>query len=142
MADILLVGINARYSHTALGIYSIKAYLEHKNITTDSRNIKKDSLFFALKGENFDGNAFALDALDKGASYSIIDNPNYATNNRCILVDNVLETLQALALHHRKQLSIPFIGITGTNGKTTTKELVKAVLSKKYRTKYPICKIK
>jgi UDP-N-acetylmuramoyl-tripeptide--D-alanyl-D-alanine ligase len=113
-------------------LYNI--YLEHKNITTDSRNIKKDSLFFALKGENFDGNAFALDALDKGASYSIIDNPNYATNNRCILVDNVLETLQALALHHRKQLSIPFIGITGTNGKTTTKELVKAVLSKKYRT--------
>lgn len=109
-------------------------YTEYRNITTDSRSVKNGDLFFALKGDNFDGNVFAADALAKGAAYCIVDNPLYKLNDKCILVDDVLTTLQNLALHHRKQLSVPFVGITGTNGKTTTKELVKAVLSKKYRT--------
>ena len=122
--NIIDMNINCRYT----------LYTEYRNITTDSRSVKNGDLFFALKGDNFDGNVFAADALAKGAAYCIVDNPLYKLNDKCILVDDVLTTLQNLALHHRKQLSIPFVGITGTNGKTTTKELVKAVLSKKYRT--------
>jgi UDP-N-acetylmuramoyl-tripeptide--D-alanyl-D-alanine ligase len=109
-------------------------FKQYKNITTDSRKIEAGDLFFALKGDNFDGNVFAKDALAKGAAYCIIDNPSYKINERCILVDDVLSTLQSLAAYHRQQLQIPIIAITGTNGKTTTKELVKCVLSKKYRT--------
>ncbi len=109
-------------------------YRQYPNITTDSRCIEKNTLFFALKGEHFDGNTFTEEALKKGAAYCIIDNPDYQLDKHCILVNDVLKTLQELALHHRKQLTIPIIGITGTNGKTTTKELVHAVLSKKYRT--------
>ena len=103
-------------------------------ICTDTRNIAAGSLFVALKGDTFDGNAFAADALEKGAAYCVIDNPQYRTDDRCILVDNVLATMQQLATYHRRQFNIPVLAITGTNGKTTTKELVTAVLRKRYRT--------
>ncbi len=106
----------------------------YSNISTDTRKIIPSSIFFALKGENFDGNAFADLAIIKGASYAIIDDEKYKKDDRFILVDNVLETLQQLALFHRKTLDIPIIGITGTNGKTTTKELLNAILSCKYNT--------
>ncbi|MCC8171039.1 MAG: UDP-N-acetylmuramoyl-tripeptide--D-alanyl-D-alanine ligase [Parabacteroides sp.] len=111
-------------------------FLHHRNITTDSRNCPKGSLFFALRGDKFDGNRYAADALKTGAEYAVIDNPAYEVPGRTVLVDNVLDTLQQLARQHRKSLSIPVIGITGTNGKTTTKELIAAVLSTKYNTLY------
>ena len=113
-------------------IYSI--YLKHQPVCIDSRNVKKNSIFIALNGENFDGNKFAKEALDRGCAYAIIDNNKYKKDERFILVENGLETLQNLAQHHRKQLNIPVIGITGTNGKTTTKDLITDVLSKKYKT--------
>jgi len=106
-----------------------KIYKSNPKICTDTRKIEKESLFFALKGENFNGNKFATKAISDGCSFAIIDEKKYCTNNKCILVENVLETLQNLAKHHRKQLSIPIVGITGTNGKTTSKELIHAVLS-------------
>lgn len=109
-------------------------YLEHPAISTDTRKIAPDSLFFALKGDKFDANTFARQALETGAAYAIIDNPEYHNLANCILVDDVLVTLQKLAAYHRKQLNIPFIGLTGSNGKTTTKELIKAVLSQHYKT--------
>lgn len=111
-----------------------KIYTNNKIITTDSRNINEGCIFFALKGENFNGNKFAEDALNKGASYAIVDENEYASNSRCILVDDVLQTLQKLANYHRKQLKIPIIGVTGSNGKTTTKELIFCVLNSQYRT--------
>ena len=111
-----------------------KIYQEHPIISTDTRKILDGCLFFALKGENFDANEFAETAINKGASFSIIDDKKYCSSDKCILVDNVLETLQQLANYHRKQLNIPIIGITGSNGKTTTKELINAVLSQKYNT--------
>ena len=101
-------------------------------VTTDSRDCPKGALFFALKGESFDGNKFAAAALEKGCSWAVVDEAEYANDARCILVDDCLATLKQLARHHRRQFSIPVIGITGTNGKTTTKELVSAVLAKKY----------
>ena len=107
-------------------------YLVHPTISTDTRNISKDCLFFALKGANFNANTFAAQALENGAAYVVIDEEAYRINERCILVDDVLTSLQELAKHHRKQLKIPVIGMTGSNGKTTTKELVKAVLAEKY----------
>jgi len=106
----------------------------NKSVSTDTRAIKKGSIFFALKGENFNGNKFAEDALKKGASYAVIDEEKYKTNNTIILVENVLETLQNLATFHRQYLKLPIISLTGSNGKTTTKELINAVLSKKYNT--------
>ncbi len=109
-------------------------YLESGKVSTDTRKIAAGSLFFALKGDNFNANEFAHQALEKGASYAVIDEEKFAVNERCILVDDVLETLQKLARHHRNQLSIPFIGLTGSNGKTTSKELLNAVLSKQYKT--------
>jgi len=111
-----------------------KIYLAYPSVQTDTRKLKKNDLFFALKGLNFNGNEFAEKALMSGAAYSIIDDAKYAINDHCILVNNVLDTLQQLALHHRKQFNIPFIAITGSNGKTTTKELLTAVLQQEYKT--------
>ena len=104
-------------------------YLTHRSITTDSRHVSPYAIFFALKGPNFDGNTFAEQALEKGASYAVIDNAQYKKDSRYILVDDVLVALQRLAQHHRRQLKIPVVGITGSSGKTTTKELIQAVLS-------------
>lgn len=109
-------------------------YQQSHRVTTDSRQITSGCIFFALKGETFDGNAFARQALEQGAALCVISNPEYKVDDRCLVVEDVLAVLQQLAKHHREQLHIPFVGITGTNGKTTTKELVNAVLSKKYRT--------
>ena len=110
-------------------------YKVHPVVTTDSRNCPEGSIFFALKGETFDGNKFAVAAIEKGCAYAVVDDKEIV-HPQTILVDNVLDTLQALARYHREQLDIPFVGITGTNGKTTTKELVATVLSKKYRVHY------
>ena len=107
-------------------------YKEHFLVDTDTRNIRKNTIFFALKGANFNGNTFAEKALALGANYAIVDEKVYQTNSCIILVDDVLQTLQKLANYHRNQLEIPFIGLTGSNGKTTTKELIHAVLNKKY----------
>ncbi len=109
-----------------------KLYSRSRKVTTDSRNISEGCLYFALKGEKFDGNKFAKQALDSGASLAVIDNSEFYLDERTILVSNALETLQDLANYHREKLQIPIIGITGTNGKTTTKELMNAVLSSKY----------
>ncbi len=109
-------------------------YLQHPEIETDTRKLKPGVLFFALSGPNFNGNTFAAEALDKGAAYVVMSNPDLAINERCIVVADVLQTLQALSRHHRQQFKIPFIAITGSNGKTTTKELIAAVLSRKYVT--------
>jgi len=109
-------------------------YQQHPCITTDSRNCPKDSIFLALKGASFDGNKFAKTALDKGCAYAIIDEPAFAEadNDRLILVDDCLTTFKKFAREHRRRFNIPVIGITGTNGKTTTKELVSAVLAERY----------
>ncbi|MBQ0073594.1 MAG: UDP-N-acetylmuramoyl-tripeptide--D-alanyl-D-alanine ligase [Prevotella sp.] len=115
-------------------LYSL--FLDHPVITTDSRDCPQGSIFFALKGESFNGNAYAQSALDKGCAYAVVDEAQYATDERCILVDDVLTTLQQLANEHRRALKTPVIGITGTNGKTTTKELIATVLAKKYNVLY------
>jgi UDP-N-acetylmuramoyl-tripeptide--D-alanyl-D-alanine ligase len=109
-------------------------FQQHPVISTDTRTIEKDSLFFALKGESFDANEFAQQALDKGAAYAIIDNPAKKTSDRFILVDNTLTALQELATYHRQQLNTKIICIAGSNGKTTTKELVFRVLNSKFKT--------
>ena len=123
--------------NTPISIYNLyELYLKHPSICTDTRKLIKGDLFFALKGERFNGNGYALQALEKGAAFSVVDEEinggNYS--ERLIRVDDVLTSLQKLAGHHRDQFTIPFIGITGSNGKTTTKELVHAVLSEKYKT--------
>ena len=110
-------------------------YKAHPVVTTDSRNCPEGAIFFALKGETFDGNKFAVSAIEKGCAYAMVDDKTIV-HPQAIVVDNVLNTLQQLARYHREQLGIPVVGITGTNGKTTTKELVAAVLSKKYRVQY------
>lgn len=109
-------------------------YLKQRAISTDTRQIKPGCIFFALKGDNFDGNAFASKAMESGAAYAVIDDPKHQTSEKHILVPDVLTALQQLALHHREQLQIPFIAITGSNGKTTTKELISSVLSQHYKT--------
>ncbi len=109
-------------------------YLKHPSVVTDTRKIIPGDLFFALKGSSFNGNEYAQEALLKGAAWCIVDELKGAPPEKTIRVKNVLETLQQLALHHRRQFHIPFIAITGSNGKTTTKELVHAVLSAKYIT--------
>ena len=111
-------------------------YIQYPSVSTDTRDIKLDSLFFALKGNKFNGNEFANKALESGAKYAIIDEQKYQVDERYILVSDVLKTLQALAHYHRKQFKIPIIGITGTNGKTTTKELTACILSKQYNVLY------
>ena len=111
-----------------------KIYCTHPQIQTDTRKLASGDLFFALRGPNFNGNRFALQALEVGAAYAIVDEDIAADNNRIIRVKNVLTTLQQLAGYHRDQFTIPFIAITGSNGKTTTKELVAAVLSAHYKT--------
>lgn len=117
---------------TVAHIYEV--FKKHKKVSTDTRQIEPNSIFFALKGENFNANQFAQEALDKGAAFVVIDEKEYQVDGRCILVDNVLETLQKLAQLHRNNLDIPFIAVCGSNGKTTTKELLYAVLSEKYKT--------
>jgi UDP-N-acetylmuramoyl-tripeptide--D-alanyl-D-alanine ligase len=109
-------------------------YRQFPQVQTDTRKIKKGEIFFALKGPNFNGNLFSKQALDMGAALVVADEETGITDERIFHVDNVLETLQELALYHRKQFNIPFLAITGSNGKTTTKELVHAVLSAKYKT--------
>lgn len=109
-------------------------YCKHPYLSTDSRKVMPGSLYFALKGDNFDGNRFAKAALDNGAAYAVIDDPDEYTGERTLLVENVLSTLQSLASLYRSKLKIPIIGITGTNGKTTTKELMAAALSARFIT--------
>lgn len=111
-------------------------YLKHPIISTDTRKITEGCIFFALRGDNFNANEFAQEAIDKGAAYVIVDEPQKISSSQCILVPDVLTTLQELANFHRNQFKIPFIGITGSNGKTTSKELVNAVLSQKYKTSF------
>ncbi|MFM1915775.1 MAG: hypothetical protein RLZZ531_1444 [Bacteroidota bacterium] len=109
-------------------------FYECSGVSTDTRNIPLDSLFIALKGEHFNGNQFAKDAINNGAKYAIVDEMEHANEQNIFYVQNALTFLQELAHFHRSKFSIPFIGITGSNGKTSTKELIQAVLSKKYRT--------
>jgi UDP-N-acetylmuramoyl-tripeptide--D-alanyl-D-alanine ligase len=111
-----------------------KIYLQYSSIKIDTRKLEKDDLFFALKGPSFNGNNFAQQAIDAGAAYVIVDEELNFTHEKIIRTDNVLQSLQELAKHHRKQFTIPFIAITGSNGKTTTKELVHQVLSSTYKT--------
>ena len=110
-------------------------YKKSYTVTTDTRVQLKNSIFFALKGSNFNGNFYAADALDKGADFAIIDEKKYQSDERIILVDDVLQTLQDLATYHRTQLKIPVIGLTGSNGKTTTKELISLILKQKFKCK-------
>lgn len=110
-------------------------FLQCSSLSIDTRKIEKNSMFFAIKGENFDANTFAKEALDLGALFVVIDNESYFVDDRTILVKNSLETLQELAKFHRSYLGIPIVALTGSNGKTTTKELINVVLSKKFKTK-------
>lgn len=111
-----------------------KIYKSSTGVTTDTRKIEAGKIFFALKGENFNGNQFALDALNKGAGWAVIDEPIEGSKDQLILVENVLETLQQLAKYHLSQFDVPVLAITGSNGKTTTKELIHTVISKKFKT--------
>jgi UDP-N-acetylmuramoyl-tripeptide--D-alanyl-D-alanine ligase len=111
-------------------------FRQYPTVTTDSRNCAGDSVFYALKGDRFDGNDYIEQALESGAAYAVGDRKNLPENNRIIQVDNVLQTLQDLANYHRKQMETKVIAVTGTNGKTTTKELIAAALSSKYKTLY------
>jgi UDP-N-acetylmuramoyl-tripeptide--D-alanyl-D-alanine ligase len=127
-----IIYLNA-YKMNIKEIHSL--FLKCGALSIDTRKIEKNSMFFAIKGENFDANTFTSQAIEKGALYVIIDNPDYLVDNRTILVSNSLETLQDLAKYHRQYLGIPIVALTGSNGKTTTKELINAVLSQKYKTK-------
>jgi UDP-N-acetylmuramoyl-tripeptide--D-alanyl-D-alanine ligase len=118
--------------NTTERIYQV--YEKHPVISTDTRKIAPGSIFFALKGEKFDANTFAEQAITSGAAYAVIDNPDYNRGEQYILVDDVLTALQDLARYHRRRLTIPVIGLTGTNGKTTTKELINAILSQHFNT--------
>jgi len=110
-------------------------FLKHPKVSTDTRQLPEGCIFFALHGEKFDGNTFAEQALQQGAAYAVVDNAAYyQPSPQYILVNDTLTTLQELARYHRQQLRIPIIGITGSNGKTTTKELISTVLSQKYTT--------
>src|ERR1051326_2749782 len=115
-------------------LYSV--YKKHPVVCTDSRSISPGCIFFALKGPSFNGNAFAEEALKLGAAFAVIDEQAFAKDNRFIPVDHALNWLHRLANYHRRQLNCPVLAITGSNGKTTTKELVSRVLSKKFRTHF------
>lgn len=115
-----------------MGLYDI--FLQHPSIQTDTRKLQAGDVYFALKGPNFDGNAFAVKALKDGAAFAVVDDVSLRGVEQCILVEDVLLALQHLALHHRRQFKIPVLAITGSNGKTTTKELVHAALASKYNT--------
>lgn len=108
-------------------------FLSHPEITSDTRALIPNGIFFALKGGNFDGNQFAAQALEGGCAYAVVDNPDVVRDDRYILVDNVLTAMQQLAARHRRELGLPILQVTGTNGKTTTKELLAAVLGRKFR---------
>ena len=107
-------------------------FREHPHISTDTRDIGADSIFFALRGATFDGNRFAAEALDKGAAYAVVDDPAAVTDDRMVLVGDTLGALQELAREHRRRLAIPILAISGSNGKTTTKELVSRVLAERF----------
>ncbi|MGB3181558.1 MAG: UDP-N-acetylmuramoyl-tripeptide--D-alanyl-D-alanine ligase [Cyclobacteriaceae bacterium] len=107
-------------------------FLQSTGVSTDTRNIREGNLFFALKGPNFNANAYAKEALNKGAAIAVIDDEAYAENKQYVVVEDVLQTLQELARHHRRQFDIPFVALTGSNGKTTSKELVREALKGKY----------
>jgi UDP-N-acetylmuramoyl-tripeptide--D-alanyl-D-alanine ligase len=111
-----------------------RLFLDHPFITTDSRRVIRDSIFFALRGQQFDGNRFAGDALEKGCAFAVVDEPSVAAGERFILVKDVLASLQELSAFHRSRFNMPVLAITGSNGKTTTKELCHAVLSSEFRT--------
>ena len=113
-----------------------RIYINNPVISKDTRNISKNCIYFALKGESFDGNRFAKEAIEKGAAYAVIDDPDYQLNDNYLLVDDCLTTLQKLANHHRQKLTIPIIAISGSNGKTTTKELIATALSGRHNTLY------
>jgi len=113
-----------------------QCYLDHPQVITDSRKIEPACLFFALKGPSFNGNQYAAEAISKGAAFAIIDESEFDKGEQYILVKDVLATLQDLARHHRRQFEIPVIAITGSNGKTTTKELISRVLGNQYRTHF------
>lgn len=113
-------------------LYSI--FLRYPSVQTDTRKLQQGDIFVALKGEHFNGNTFARQAIEQGAAYAIIDEAAYHFSDRTILVDDALSTLQQLAAYHRQQFDIPFIAITGSNGKTTTKELIYSVLASQYKT--------
>jgi UDP-N-acetylmuramoyl-tripeptide--D-alanyl-D-alanine ligase len=108
-------------------------FLEFPTVCTDTRKLSENCLFFALKGDNFNGNQFASKAIEEGAAFAIVDEPTAAISSKCILVPDVLETLQELARYHKEKLNIPIIAIVGSNGKTTTKELIASVLQTKYK---------
>lgn len=129
-----MLGLFYFYSMNIEDLYQL--YIKQKSISTDTRKIEEGDIYFALKGENFDGNKFAKKALEAGACYCIIDDTTISNESeRFILVEDTLTTLQTLANYHRKQLKYPIIGLTGSNGKTTTKELIYAVLSSTYKVK-------
>jgi UDP-N-acetylmuramoyl-tripeptide--D-alanyl-D-alanine ligase len=109
-------------------------FVAHPSVQTDTRRLQPGDVFFALKGPSFNGNAFAAAALEAGAAYAVVDEPAHQVNDRCLLVGDALQALQELARHHRRQFRIPFLAITGSNGKTTTKELITAVLRRKFKT--------
>ena len=111
-------------------------FLSHPEVTSDTRALIPNGIFFALKGGNFDGNQFAAQALEGGCAYAVVDNPAVVHSDRYILVDDVLTAMQQLAARHRRELSLPILQVTGTNGKTTTKELLAAVLGRKFRLLY------